>query len=239
MKYAGNTLPFPYNNQFERYDFVVGGLPGWSHCHAGYRGHDEPPCESAMLHTECFELFRRYCKHPHALDRLFRFAAWRKPWPKVPNLFLPEARTVPPLQAIEVMAKAYGLQQLAELPIEIMFSIWNSSPSALLWRYALVMDIAEQLNALEGHPPEEMPLADILSWGKGGDLVLSPGSHAGSWTLVKLDSRGIRSIERIATDSKRQYWQSHSQRYLVIRSPQPEIRAIVVVSYWPWNTELS
>lgn len=231
MRYVGNTRPFPFNNSFERYDFTVGGLPGWSVCQAGYQDHEQPPCDSAMLHTECFELFRRVCKHPDALSKLFRFTAWRKPWSQIPNLSLREARDVVSLPSVVAMCKAYGLRDLTGLPIEIMFSIWNNCPDALLWRYVLVMGIAEQLSALEQHPTETVALADILSWTRSDALVTSHASEPGSRTLVTIDSRGIRGVERLPAGDIPRYRQSDGRRYLVIRSHEPQINAICAVSY--------
>lgn len=229
MEYAGNTKPFPYDNRFDRHDFSLGGLRGWSVCHAGHRGHEKAPCYSAMLHTECFELFKQHCKHPDALHRLFRLAAWRKPWLQIPNFSLPEARDVVSLPLIARMSEAYGFRDLSGLPVEILFSIWNHCPGALLWRYALAMGIAEQLSVPEQDPTESMSLTEISSWTRGRSPILSSASDSESKTLVILDSRGIRSIERLSEGRKSPYRQSDNQRYLVIRSPEPEIKAIYTV----------
>lgn len=183
-----------------------------------------------MMHTECFELFKqqRHCHEPGTMDQLWRFSAWRKPWKQAPSLLLPENRETISNASLATMAKVYGLPRLSDLPYEICSLIRQHSASALLWRFASVLDIATQLSVVTCHEPERMPLVSI-SWERGKRPVTGEPSIQN--VLVTIDSRGIRNIERFEDGQHFNQGRSDKLVFMVHRASEPDLEVNFQVSW--------
>ncbi|MBE3041144.1 hypothetical protein IMZ48_00865 [Candidatus Bathyarchaeota archaeon] len=193
-----STRPF----LFPDYSHTSRAVDGWSLCR-------RPGCiqcavspEAATTHIECFELFTRTYMQIDARDRLWRAAAWRKPWREVPTMVLREDEHVT-AESVATVAKEYGLPQLPGLPVEIRQIIRSHSESALFWRLTAALDLAAQFHATPTSDHTSVPLRDVTGWERGCLPSLSKDSHHLRIIRITIDSCGIKKLERLPAGEPR------------------------------------
>ena len=89
-----------------------------------------------------------------------------------------------------------GIPQIADLPEELVQLICQSSRHALLWRCTAAITLARQITTLEPSSHDTLPLSDILSWARGGQLFKRAQSALVSPVIrIAVDAFGIASVE--------------------------------------------
>lgn len=187
------TGPFRYFEHQGR----ARALDGWTRC-------PDPNCrqcaittEAAAIHLECFELFRQTYMPIDALDRLWRVACWRSPWRDVTvPIVLPEEVSVG-ARALSTVAEKYGLPQMSRVPQDIVCKVRDYSRSALFWRFTAALDLAARLHAMPTSIAVSIPLCEVTGWERGGLVTQSKDSDRLPVIRLTIDSRGIRTVERL------------------------------------------
>jgi hypothetical protein len=129
-----------------------------------------------------------------ALSRLWTAGSWRSPWPRAPLIHLRQTFPVD-RDLVDRVAGICGLPQLSTLPPELVDAIRQFSPHELLWRSILVIRLAAQVS-MSSEPLLRLPLGDILSWERGGELIRTSASYL-PWVRLSIDPDGISKVERL------------------------------------------
>lgn len=170
--------------------------------------------ESATLHTECFNLFRRNCPDDKVAPRLLLAGRWRSPWEGAPKFILTVKSDVTSL--IRLAAIACNLPQLEMMPMELkrlVFEELITQPCALTRYYSVVSLAADSTR----RPLDEqftMPIAKVAHWERGQgpaseEEVLPPIIR------IIIDSQGISRIERLAKRPEALSQPSDTELYIV------------------------
>ncbi|KAL6806156.1 hypothetical protein J3E68DRAFT_36877 [Trichoderma sp. SZMC 28012] len=170
--------------------------------------------ESATLHTECFNLFRRNCPDDQVAPRLLLAGRWRSPWEGAPKFILTVKSDVTSL--IRLAAIACNLPQLELMPMELkrlVFEELITQPCALTRYYSVVSLATDSCR----QPLDEhftMPIAKVAHWERGqgppsAEEVLPPVIR------IIIDSQGISRIERLAKRPEALSQPSDTELYIV------------------------
>ncbi|KEY67041.1 hypothetical protein S7711_04722 [Stachybotrys chartarum IBT 7711] len=176
--------------------------------------------ETATVHVECFRNFRIKCAHDQALDRVWRYAAWCKPWRQAPTYSLPNESFVSK-ESLAVVAKAYSIQQLTEMPPEIVQHIRKYSSTAIFWRLVVSSDVAKHLSSLENNNLVSSSLEQISDWNRGSPPTFSLAPLS-STTIVRLwiDWKGIKMIETFPRGESKYSPKRFDNMLFVIKEPK-------------------
>lgn len=156
--------------------------------------------ESATFHHDCFEVFKSACTGADALDRLWSFAVWQRPWRDAARIFLPRKPAICSA-GVGAAARALGLRAFAErLPVEIASMVYEYSESATFWRLASALDLAAQFSAAGERGITTHALRRVASWERGQAPVLSREQHQFPIIRLTIDALGIKSVERLPGD---------------------------------------
>ena len=198
------SYPFPdyaYGRRVDRVeglDFRLCSSDGCTGCLAS--------SEAATIHSDCFALFRAGCASPDALDRLWRVAAWRRPWRTAPLLDLPDAADLP-LFGVRVLAERCGMPRLGSVTAEIVAMIRSHSASAAFWRLACALQLARELDSVTDNEPVSMPLRAVGRWRRGcPPPVASAPDRSSPFVRLTIDSHGISEVEGLPD------WPEHGPR---------------------------
>jgi hypothetical protein len=170
--------------------------------------------ESATLHTECFNLFRRNCPDDQVAPRLLLAGRWRSPWEGAPKFILTVKSDVTSL--IRLAAIACNLPQLELMPMELkrlVFEELITQPCALT-RYYSVVSLASDSSRRPLDEQFTMPIAKVAHWERGQgpakeEEVLPPVIR------IIIDSQGISRIERLAKRPEALSQPSDTELYIV------------------------
>ncbi|PON29443.1 hypothetical protein TGAM01_v201692 [Trichoderma gamsii] len=82
---------------------------------------------------------------------------------------------------------------------EVAQLIQSHSQSHCLWRYCSVLKLVQDLELAESLGTATYPLSKVLSWSRGENPRLVQDGHlAGPFIELRIDARGIKSIERMS-----------------------------------------
>ena len=200
--YVGHTRPFPFPQLgHDARSTVVDGyplcrLPDCYNCATGP--------EFIPVHYDCFEIYRQRCtaSPAEALRRLWILAAWRTPWHRAYPVLFPSPRVNKAI--LKTMSQEYHLPLLPllyALPTEILHVVQAHSRSSLLWRCALVLELADFVSATDSRPLLTMPLASLESWERNGTPHLDATSATPLPMLITIDRGGISKLERLSSQT--------------------------------------
>lgn len=147
------------------------------------------------MHSDCFALFTRECVLEDLLDRLWILAAWRNPWRGAPNFYLPDKTRV--TMVFLESAEKLGMPKLKRLPPEIIDAIHSYSERSLFCRYVSVLSLVRELDREASRDTLSLPLRQVLTWERGGQLARMAGSADLPIVRLTIDSRGIKEVERL------------------------------------------
>lgn len=197
-------------------------VSGWFLC----RESDCSQClgcpEAATVHHDCFKAFLQRCittkTKPAARSdfpsRLWRFAAWRKPWKQAPPLLLPEDHlSLLRNHALGRISVKIDLPDLSKFPPELVRMIKKYSETAPFWSYTAAVDLADRFISTPSTTLLSVPMSDVVSWQRGGTPDISKGGSAtASLPIIRLsiDSHGLRSVERFSEDQQPTFYPSRS-----------------------------
>ncbi|KAL7922270.1 hypothetical protein ACQKWADRAFT_84052 [Trichoderma austrokoningii] len=180
--------------------------------------------ESITMHTDCFHMCyealkndgRDLNKHDlkEGLRRLWLAATWRYAWRTMAPLKMPGHHTLTnPLPSM--IQKICDFRR--KFTPEIARLIQSYSSSSVLWRLCCAHQLIEELQSAESDKAVTCSLSKVLHWFRGSspkfvenEQVLHP------FVRLIMDSRGIKSIERIPESSanKAFYIPSHSSVFI-------------------------
>ncbi|KAH6604932.1 hypothetical protein Trco_006639 [Trichoderma cornu-damae] len=172
------------------------------------------PCESATIHADCFDLFRRSCTHAKGLHRLLRAAVWRSPWHGAPKFKVcPE---VDVHGSMLLAARACHLPELASMPPEIMCMIWRDAfaQPSLLGRYQSVVALAAESCDQDPDQQTSLSVCNVASWERGGRPLVEE-RDAPPFIRITIDRRGVRRIERLVQRPEFLHRRSDTELYIV------------------------
>ncbi|KAL7914516.1 hypothetical protein GGI35DRAFT_148193 [Trichoderma velutinum] len=175
---------------------------------------DEPSHESATIHTECFNLFRRNCPDNQAAPRLLLAAVWRSPWEGAPKFLLTTKPDVTSL--IRLAAISCNIPPLELMPAELKRLVWEeliTQPCAIT-RYHSVISLAADSTRQPLDQQISMPIAKVAHWERGQgpaseEDVLPPVIR------ITIDYQGISRIERLGQKPTALSQQSGTELYIV------------------------
>lgn len=97
----------------------------------------------------------------------------------------------------EIISEICGFRRVF-LP-EVARLIQSHSQSHRLWRYCSVLKLVQDLELAESLETATYPLSKVLSWSRGENPKLVQDGHVtGSFIELKIDARGVKSVERIS-----------------------------------------
>ncbi|KAL7812297.1 hypothetical protein V8C26DRAFT_407518 [Trichoderma gracile] len=172
-----------------------------------------PASEYTALHRECYKIFLRFCelraiRKKRAHEALWICAAWKSPWPGTVPM---QASHAPAdAQSLQLAGRLIGLPFLHRLPPELLLAVWSGSRNALFWRCVAAIRLVAQL---EASTPElqVVPLDQVLSWERGGQLESAPVTAVYPVTRLTIDQEGIVKVERLRCMPRyRAEYHSHS-----------------------------
>jgi hypothetical protein len=190
----GYTRPFPFPQlgiQPPIEGYMLCRKPGCSLC-------AKSP-EAFTVHNECLQLFQQRCK---SFSHLWTRAAWRKPWRGASAIAFHSTEFPILCQSfMEVAARLRMPTWISKLPLEILAIVRRFSSNALIWKYAAVLGLADHIctdNRL-GNSRQE-PFNHIYHWERGAQVCLKDDGSMLPIIRLGIDSRGIKTLERFATD---------------------------------------
>ncbi|PTB79806.1 hypothetical protein M440DRAFT_1350888 [Trichoderma longibrachiatum ATCC 18648] len=192
--YNGHLQPFPFHSMWAAHrqsdDYLICRARDCS-C--------TPACEYTAVHRECYKIFLRFCglrgirKKP-ALQALWLCTAWKVPWPGALPM---QASHVPAdAQSLQLAGRLIGLPFLHLLPPELLLAVWGASKHALFWKCVASIRLVAQLEA-SASELQVVPLDQVLSWNRGGELESAPVSAVYPITRLTIDQEGIVKVERL------------------------------------------
>lgn len=162
--------------------------------------------ESITVHNDCFQLFEQKCiverdetgaeQRERQYRRLWVAGTRRYAWREMPPLKFPSSTTLE-MPPTDIVSKICGFRKNF-LP-EVTRIIQSHSKKHILWRLCSVLHLVRELDSVETDETVVYPLPQVLSWSRGSlvQLVDDPNT-AGHFIRLTIDSRGIKSIERIS-----------------------------------------
>ncbi len=215
--YVGHTRPFPFPQlDHNDGDTVVDGYPlcRLPDCYCCATGPEFIP-----VHYDCFEIYRQRCTATpaEALRRLWTLAAWRTPWNRAYPVYFPLPRVNKAV--LRTMSQEYQLPLLpviCALPTEILHAIQAHSKSSLLWRCALVLELADFVSATDSTPLLTMPLASLESWERNGPHHLEATSATPRPMLITIDRGGISKVERLSSQTPSSGERHHHSAFMFL-----------------------
>ena len=153
--------------------------------------------EFVPVHYDCYEIFTSVSK-PHAdeaLVRLWTVALWRNIWQGAPLVHLDREDFIDQ-SVLGRMAGVCRIPQLANIPRELVDSIRQFSQHSLFWRSILVIRLASESSSSLKQPYCKIPLDNIQSWERGGELIRASHPLPPAIRLT-IDQDGISKIERL------------------------------------------
>lgn len=131
------------------------------------------------------------------LRRFWLGATWRYAWREMKPLELPSYSAFPPPH---IISKICGVHKV--LPPEIVTMIQSYFQPNVLWRLCSIFQLMEELNSAKTHEAVTCSLSKVLYWSRGSvPKFVESEQTAGLYVCLKIDSRGIKSIERISKSS--------------------------------------
>lgn len=167
--------------------------------------------ESITMHTDCFQLCSQAFKsYRHDSDcngdykenfrRLWLTATWRYASKTMAPLKLPSySALMDPSPSL--ISKLCGFKR--EFLPEIASIIQSYSQSSILWRFDAVLQLAEELNFAKTNEEEKeeaatCSLSQVLCWSRGSSPKFVQDEFVDPFVCLIIDSRGIKSINRIS-----------------------------------------
>ncbi|KAK3400350.1 hypothetical protein B0T20DRAFT_496797 [Sordaria brevicollis] len=229
MAYLGRTLKFPFPiygtylyspNGIAAYldrrktpvhlCFLCTRSTAWKACRVRHsaiaRNHQY---EAVATHHDCFSILIKSCPLPPRLacERLWKVAIAKYPWSlgyyELPSIPFTGSCHVLSTEAITKVASIYVLDQLANLPMELMALIRSYSPGTLLfWRAVTALTLASSLSNLPAIHEQRVGLGNIrdtpLYWKIGGSIRIPKAKVRPNDILrITLSPVGVRKIERL------------------------------------------
>ncbi|PTB60980.1 hypothetical protein M431DRAFT_71299, partial [Trichoderma harzianum CBS 226.95] len=165
--------------------------------------------ESVTIHMDCLDLCRRefgICKRDlkdglskGGFNRIWLAAAWRYAWREMQPLEMPSYSALADLPP-HLISKICGFQK--SFPPEITTMIQSYFPSSFFWRSCSTLQLIEEMDSAELHEVVTCSLSNVLCWSRGSvPKFVESGQTADPYVRLIMDSRGIKSIERISEDS--------------------------------------
>ncbi|KAL7902765.1 hypothetical protein HDV64DRAFT_266767 [Trichoderma sp. TUCIM 5745] len=150
--------------------------------------------ESVTIHADCLCLFRKTCSAEDKYRRLWIAATRMYPWRDTAPLDLDPVLYVP----TEILSSAAGFPK-SFLPDVAGLIGGHLELTHPLLRFCKVIQLAQYLSVAEPGNAVTHPLCDVLSWSRGASPILvEQGQAVNPWIRLTIDSRGIKSIERIS-----------------------------------------
>lgn len=161
---------------------------------------------SITVHADCFHLFTQRCVVKNVDDgparkkeiyrRLWLAGRKRHAWRGMPALdFMSSTALERPVP--EMISEMCGFRHV--FPTEVAQLIQSHSKTHNLWRYRSVLKLVRDLEFAEALETATYPLSKVLSWSRGENpKLVQDGDVAGPFIELKIDGRGIKSIERIS-----------------------------------------
>ncbi|KAK1256171.1 hypothetical protein MKX07_008430 [Trichoderma sp. CBMAI-0711] len=157
------------------------------------------PWRKSTYHADCFMLFNKFCLSEDKFCRLF-MAAQRtsavEGVEQLGELYDPVAS-----QQLNIVLELLGL---ARLPLTVCREIWSLNPTSkhIVARFCTVLQLANELNSAP-LVPSNCPLSEVRLFKRGQDIKVDKNMGAERpYVRVIEDSRGIKRIERVATQKK-------------------------------------
>ena len=191
--------------------------------------------ESATIHTDCFNLFRRRCRAENKLQRLWVTATWRYPWRQAPPLVLPPDDIWDPIDDVARICRIPGLRRL---PAEIKQIIWDYSQPNIIGRFSAVKRLADSLSTPQQDELVALPLCDVGTWHRGEDPITCK-TAMNPIVRLTVDSWGLKRIDRDSKSTKAREYRKDRHVFVVERPER--LSGISVVfkvhihhySFWP------
>lgn len=154
--------------------------------------------ESVTVHADCFCLFGKTCSAKDKYRRLWVAGTRMYAWRGAPALML-EPVICAPTEIISSAAGFHGML-LPELAGMVGGHLQVEHP---LLRFCKVLQLAKYLSSSEFDNAAVYPLCEVLSWSRGTSPVLvEQGQAADPILRLTIDSRGIKSIDRVSDNSQ-------------------------------------
>lgn len=146
------------------------------------------------VHADCLCLFRKTCSAKDKYKRLWIAGTSMYPWRDAVPLTLDPVLYAP----TEILSSAAGFSKslLPDMAGLIGGYLQLSHP---LLRFCKVMQLAQYLRLAESGNAVTHPLCEVLSWSRGASPILvEQGQAVNPLMRLTIDSRGIKSIERLS-----------------------------------------
>ncbi|KAH8129422.1 hypothetical protein LI328DRAFT_163056 [Trichoderma asperelloides] len=235
---------------YNAYEFSASGYAQQSKTgdHVFYKIPDRPldlgTEESITMHTDCFQLCHQAFKsynyrrdsqynggHRRDFRRLWLAATWRYPWKGMAPLKLPSYSALAD-PSPSIISKLCGFKR--EFLPEIATLIQSYSRSSILWRFDATLQLAEELNFATADEEEAITcaLSEVLCWSRNGSPDGSPklvqDELVDPFVCLIIDSRGIKSINRLSEHSATLAAQISIHPNLLIIEPVETVKSIDV-----------
>jgi hypothetical protein len=140
-------------------------------------------------------------------------------------------------ESLAVVAKAYSIQQLTEMPPEIVQHIRKYSSTAIFWRLVVSSDVAKHLSSLENNNLVSSSLEQISDWNRGSPPTFSLAPLS-STTIVRLwiDWKGIKMIETFPRGESKYSPKRFDNMLFVIKKPKDLAN---ITAHYQVNTPVS
>ncbi|KAL7932360.1 hypothetical protein V8C35DRAFT_308166 [Trichoderma chlorosporum] len=175
--------------------------------------YEEEP-ESATIHTDCFNLFRRSCTDEQAIHRLLLAAVWRSPWAGAAKFEV--ATTYDVTGLIQLAAKACDMPRLETMPTELKGLVWQeliTQPSTVT-RYHSVMSLAADSSRQDFNQQATVPIGNVGPWERG-QAPANEEQDLAPFIRITIDSQGLKRIERLAQRPELISQASDTELYIV------------------------
>ncbi|KAL7921836.1 hypothetical protein ACQKWADRAFT_294567 [Trichoderma austrokoningii] len=151
--------------------------------------------ESVTVHSDCFCLFGKTCSAKDKYKRLWVAGTSMYPWRDVAPLTLDPVLYAP----TDILSSAAGFPK-PFLPDIAGLIGSHLQPNHALLRFCKVIQLAQYLNSAESGNAVTHPLCEVLSWTRGtaAPILVGQGEAVNPRMRLTIDSRGIKSIERLS-----------------------------------------
>ncbi|VUC31982.1 unnamed protein product [Clonostachys rosea] len=149
--------------------------------------------ESVTFHSDCLNLYVKNMRAGDGWRKLWVAATWRYPWVNCTQLRLPPVDNV--MRYMDCAKDVLNLPRLVRLPLELQMDILKLSGSALVGRYASVLQLTSEL-ASDQPFVGNLSLDNIHRWNRGARPTIS---HVitGQEIKVIIDARGLLEIRMV------------------------------------------
>lgn len=156
------------------------------------------PCnatdESVTVHLDCIRLFGKTCSAQDKFRRLWIAGTRMYPWRDTQSLMLDPVLYAP----TDMISSAAGFQRTLLPEVAGLIGSHLQSNHILL-RFCKVIQLARYLSLAEPGKAVTYPLCEVLSWSRGTSPILAKqGQIIDRRMRLTIDSRGIKSIERVS-----------------------------------------